>query len=924
MHPPTESPRPDLDLKRTKASTLRRVGGGGQAQGSKRLWRKKPVTESTEFASAPVRFLRRSWKRHGREVLAGAAAGTAGIAAGKAITDRRKDRNWNRAKERVKSGLVTGVAGATLGGLIDSGKSGFRGARAGALLGGLAGLLRDPKKPRSATADKIAGGGDWDFEKVEIRSGEFTFELLPPEKRRDALSTARDAGLAAAGVGTAVAATKVGRQAQQTLREAVPWAKRTWDRDVKQPAGAVLRRWRRTAKDVSSVAAGIGRDVRAASENVGSLKSVGDLGERAKKFLEGDSAQPQKSVLRRALRWGATRMLEAGQGAGPTLRFAKKDERPNAAGAAATGAVAGGLAGAAHLPGRDMKPGENLSGKRVARRTPWPLVQHEGIGAGRGQVMEVKHQGLRDPDAHVRLVSDVKRWAKGRRFKVLDDQPSNPAAARARGMKGRTWNYCLWGNNCQHATEHARNGSRPAVSRQWRQAGKGAVAGAAVAAAADLGLSAWRQRLHGDRDKTRSTAFARGEYLDDQGRHVSAWDVLKGSKLAYNTKYDPGSGRHRVDISSPKEAGLIDAAGAVHGKAKAVARWGDRGVKLVRDAGDALSGRPRRRDASGRPQKREWEKSWVQRHAKELLATGALVASGVAYRKLPRFRRTVDATRETVTNHVNAVRRKVGFSAGRNEDLTRFARRDRVDRNRREVKHSPGLPVAPVAVAGGAAGATVAAGAGMAHAVRRSPEYGKMQKLWRVTTGRGSVWPEREAALRKNLRAAGRAIRPRLGRLGLLTAAGASAGAAAAGGVAHGLNRGGEKRMEAMMERLCELMVAKATVTRFDEAAAEAGWDVRDPRGRSARVFSPGSRPRERREKKWHERVENERKLWVAGTGAAALGGAALAGLVLKKKPALLGLRGPAPGVTKPRAAGPKRPRATGKRPVVVPFPKAG
>jgi hypothetical protein len=66
----------------------------------------------------------------------------------------------------------------------------------------------------------------------------------------------------------------------------------------------------------------------------------------------------------------------------------------------------------------------------------------------------------------------------------------------------------------------------------------------------------------------------------------------------------------------------------------------------------------------------------------------------------------------------------------------------------------------------------------------------------------------------------------------------------------------------------------------FDAVAHEAGWDIRDPRGKSARVFAPGSRKRERRDKEWHEKVDNERKLWKAGMLAAAVaagaGGAAV------------------------------------------------
>ncbi len=61
----------------------------------------------------------------------------------------------------------------------------------------------------------------------------------------------------------------------------------------------------------------------------------------------------------------------------------------------------------------------------------------------------------------------------------------------------------------------------------------------------------------------------------------------------------------------------------------------------------------------------------------------------------------------------------------------------------------------------------------------------------------------------------------------------------------------------------------------FDATASD--WDVRDARGRSARVFAPGARPRERREKKWHETMGAMRKIAIAGavlgTGIGAYGG---------------------------------------------------
>ena len=82
-----------------------------------------------------------------------------------------------------------------------------------------------------------------------------------------------------------------------------------------------------------------------------------------------------------------------------------------------------------------------------------------------------------------------------------------------------------------------------------------------------------------------------------------------------------------------------------------------------------------------------------------------------------------------------------------------------------------------------------------------------------------------------------------------------------------GLNDMTKKRFSSRLARLLEL----------DAYANYAGWDVRDPRGKSARVFAPGSRQRERRPKEWYEKAENERALWKAKVAAAAVGGAVAA-----------------------------------------------
>ena len=76
-------------------------------------------------------------------------------------------------------------------------------------------------------------------------------------------------------------------------------------------------------------------------------------------------------------------------------------------------------------------------------------------------------------------------------------------------------------------------------------------------------------------------------------------------------------------------------------------------------------------------------------------------------------------------------------------------------------------------------------------------------------------------------------------------------------------------------------MAARIPLVMLDGTASN--WDVRDARGRSARVFAPGSRRRVRREKEWHEQVGNQRKL-LAGLAVAGTVGGVAAGRYLFPK----------------------------------------
>jgi hypothetical protein len=174
-----------------------------------------------------------------------------------------------------------------------------------------------------------------------------------------------------------------------------------------------------------------------------------------------------------------------------------------------------------------------------------------------------------------------------------------------------------------------------------------------------------------------------------------------------------------------------------------------RGGRLSRDLVDELRGAPRRRDASGRIKKREWEKSWFHNKATEI----GMTAAGLGGLATVRY-------------------------ANNNPDT-------------------------------------------------------KVGKAWTNT--------------QKSVRATGDG----LSEIG--------------GNILKGITRiTAKKAFSAKLKKLREL----------DAIAEYEGWDVRDPRGRSARVFAPGSRKRERRQKEWHEKTDNERKLWKAGIAAGVLGGA--------------------------------------------------
>lgn len=87
--------------------------------------------------------------------------------------------------------------------------------------------------------------------------------------------------------------------------------------------------------------------------------------------------------------------------------------------------------------------------------------------------------------------------------------------------------------------------------------------------------------------------------------------------------------------------------------------------------------------------------------------------------------------------------------------------------------------------------------------------------------------------------------------------------------------RWANKKGASLFRMLSDGRIGRRRLRYFDFLANLDGWDIRDARGRSARVFAPGSRRRQRRNAEWHETKEGQKKLLI---GAGVLGSLAAAG----------------------------------------------
>ncbi len=346
-----------------------------------------------------------------------------------------------------------------------------------------------------------------------------------------------------------------------------------------------------------------------------------------------------------------------------------------------------------------------------------------------------------------------------------------------------------------------------------------------------------------------------------------------------------------------------------------IKRTGWRVGGLVRDTADVVSGAPRRRDELGRPKKREWEKSWFK-DAVGSAATGAALLGGAAYlRHNPDVRHKamdrLSKLKSRVNEHVKdffptreyarPLPRRILNLKSKFKNLKYFD-----DHDRRDAFITGAL------TAGGLAGIGLLTHQGLksidglqkrgAATIRRihvstgktvndtikqrlnpaieqakqaaentknaTALYAEIGKVWRNVKGGAynvlnprNTWREMKDAYRE-------------GRHGIPAPAPKPRPQWALSIPESG------KRIPERILRLSTLNHQPSTF--FDLTAPE--WDVRDQRGRSARVFAPGSRKRERREKEWHEEVGNQRKI-LAGLALTGTVGGLLVGRHLIPKP---------------------------------------
>jgi hypothetical protein len=266
-------------------------------------------------------------------------------------------------------------------------------------------------------------------------------------------------------------------------------------------------------------------------------------------------------------------------------------------------------------------------------------------------------------------------------------------------------------------------------------------------------------------------ARTKQQIINDRGQYLDPIRAAAGLDDAYTPTE---AGLRKVDIP----IGHAQVLRAGYQKGRKINKVVQRVGRLAKDAGGAITGKPRQKDSAGRPKKREWEKSWFK-NAVGSAVTGAAIIGGAAAMK---------------KNYKVPVPRKGAIE----EILTK----------------------------------------------RRLPGKGDFRK---------------------------QGIRD----------------------VVTDVSRNAKKRANKALPDLFPTQSFSVPIT--DERGRQV-FRVSDIRGTSARIHGGDKPARDRREKRWHEKIDNERKLRNAGTVAAA-GAGLLIGAngkkILKKAASMIPKRAP-------------------------------
>ncbi len=347
-----------------------------------------------------------------------------------------------------------------------------------------------------------------------------------------------------------------------------------------------------------------------------------------------------------------------------------------------------------------------------------------------------------------------------------------------------------------------------------------------------------RKRLKGFEARLDSvTEFSKSkQWIKTEGEHKGSYEhtqrVLDGrvKPKIRNPNYDPkafpGSAHSEPFKDDDTPIGINKQAWrASERKAKTAIKWGGRAKAAASDLKDVVTGKPRKKDQAGRNKKREWEKSYAKNAIATGVAAGGIMAGNAYLRKNPQKRDALYGAADRATSGIIKKGKKLMSQVFSEGDL----RPGVIEL----MTLTEGLGVL-------AAGGVAVGGAGML--ARKAL---KKRKEKREATG----IPDSSRFTKDHLK----------------TDAGEDE-------YWDALEKSrNPKRRQRDLEELRSGMIHEFVSVRDD--SGRQVFRVEDARGNSARIHAGDKPKRERREKYWHERSANQKKIAGAAIVGAGVGG---------------------------------------------------